>query len=92
MQCFLILQFGLFLVVLSQHLEVAMADFADIASDIEQQRLQQSLTNRTQFTAHSHYDCDDCGEEIPAQRRAIGGVTRCVMCQTKFEAKQKHFR
>lgn len=69
-----------------------MADFADIASDIEQERLQQSLQNRPQFTAHSNYVCEDCGEEIPAQRRAIGGVTRCIECQTKFEAKQKHFR
>lgn len=69
-----------------------MADFADIASDIEQERLQQSLQNRPQFTAHSHYECEECGEEIPAQRRAIGGVTHCIGCQTKLEAKQKHFR
>lgn len=69
-----------------------MADFADTASEIEQERLQQSLQNRAQFTTHSHFECDECGEEIPAQRRSIGGVTRCVGCQTEFEAKQKHFR
>lgn len=69
-----------------------MADFADTASDIEAECLQQSLQNRPQFTAHSNYECEDCGEEIPAQRRALGGVTRCIGCQTQFEAKQKHFK
>lgn len=69
-----------------------MADFADVASDIEAERIQHSLQNRAQFTAHSNFECDDCGEEIPAQRRAIGGVTRCIKCQSNFEAKQKHFR
>lgn len=68
-----------------------MVDFADVASDLEQERLQQSLQNRPQFTAPSNYVCE-CGEEIPANRRAIGGVTHCVDCQTKIEAKQKHFR
>lgn len=69
-----------------------MADFADIASDLEAERIQQSLQNRTQFTGQSYFECDDCGEEIPAQRRAIGGMTRCIKCQSDFEAKQKHFR
>lgn len=69
-----------------------MADFADIASDLEEERLQQSLQNRPQFSAYSNYECEDCGEEIPAQRRAIGGVTLCIKCQTKLEAKQKHYR
>lgn len=69
-----------------------MADFADVASDLEQERLTQSLNNRRQFDVVSELDCDDCGEEIPAQRRVLGGVTRCILCQTRFEAKQKHFR
>ena len=69
-----------------------MADFADMASDIEAEHLHQSLQNRPQFTAHSNYEYEDCGEEIPVQRRAIGGVTHCIGCQTKLEAKQKHFR
>lgn len=69
-----------------------MVDFADVASDLEQERLTKSLNNRRQFDAVSELDCDDCGEEIPAQRRTLGGVTRCIQCQTNFEAKQKHFR
>jgi phage/conjugal plasmid C-4 type zinc finger TraR family protein len=68
-----------------------MADFADVASALESERLQQSLQNRQQFTAHSNFECDDCGEEIPQIRRELGGATRCIQCQTNFEAKQKHF-
>ena len=29
--------------------------------------------------------CATCGDEIPAKRRALGGVTRCTPCQTLFE-------
>lgn len=33
--------------------------------------------------------CEDCGVEIPAERQAIGGITRCVHCQSEMESKQK---
>lgn len=69
-----------------------MADFADMASDIAEENLQRTIQNRTNFQIESQFDCEDCAIEIPAQRRALGGVTRCILCQTKFEAKQKHFR
>ncbi|MGO3562804.1 TraR/DksA family transcriptional regulator [Pseudomonas helleri] len=29
--------------------------------------------------------CLDCDKEIPAARRALGGMTRCVLCQSIFE-------
>lgn len=69
-----------------------MADFADIATDIAEERLQRSISARAQFKAESNPECEDCGETIPAQRRALGGVIRCIQCQIKFEATQKHFR
>lgn len=75
-----------------QCLGAVMADFADIASGLEQDRLTQSLNNRSRFETESELDCNDCGDVIPAQRRALGGVTRCILCQTNFEAKQKHFK
>ena len=39
-------------------------------------------------------DLVDMAEEFRAQQMqaAIGGVTRCIQCQTNFEAKQKHFK
>lgn len=29
--------------------------------------------------------CEDCDNEIPAARQALGGMTRCVLCQSIFE-------
>ncbi|MDF2641868.1 MAG: prophage DksA/TraR family C4-type zinc finger protein [Pseudomonas sp.] len=29
--------------------------------------------------------CEDCDKEIPAARQALGGMTRCVPCQTLTE-------
>lgn len=69
-----------------------MVDLVDMAEEFRAHQLEQQILARTQFSAHSHHECDDCGEEIPAQRRTLGGVTRCIQCQTEFEAKQKHFR
>ena len=68
-----------------------MVDLVDMAEEFRAQELQVSINSRQQFTTVSELFCEDCGAEIPAQRRAIGGVTRCIQCQT-IEAKQKHFR
>ena len=35
-------------------------------------------------------ECEDCGEEIPEQRRTlVMGCTRCIYCQGLFERKLK---
>lgn len=37
-------------------------------------------------------ECEDCGEDIPEQRRTLmKGCTRCIYCQELFERKQKGF-
>lgn len=69
-----------------------MVDLVDMAEEFRDFQMQQSINARTQFEAESNYECEDCDNKIPEQRRALKGVTRCVQCQTKFEAKQKHFR
>ncbi|WP_171334249.1 TraR/DksA C4-type zinc finger protein [Acinetobacter sp. CFCC 10889] len=69
-----------------------MVDLVEMAEEFQAMNLQEKINARTQFTVPSHDECDDCGEDIPVQRQALGGVTRCIECQTKFEAKQKHFR
>ncbi len=33
----------------------------------------------------SRSTCLDCEEAIPAARQALGGIQRCVPCQTIFE-------
>ncbi|ENX48788.1 MULTISPECIES: TraR/DksA C4-type zinc finger protein [Acinetobacter] len=69
-----------------------MVDLVDMAEEFQAMNLQEKINARAQFTACSNYECEDCGEDIPDQRRAIGGVTCCIKCQFSFEAKQKHFR
>jgi len=69
-----------------------MVDLVDMAEEFRTQQMQAPIGSRPQFDKESELDCEDCGAEIPVQRRALGSVTRCVQCQSNFEAKQKHFR
>lgn len=68
-----------------------MADVGDVASSLEQECLNISLMNRKTFDAPSELECLQCGEDIPEQRRAIGGVIYCVGCQSALENRQKHY-
>lgn len=36
-------------------------------------------------TGPSRTHCEDCDNEIPAARQVLGGMTRCVPCQSTFE-------
>ena len=41
----------------------------------------------------SAFECIDCGNPIPEQRRmAVPGCLRCIDCQDIFELKQKHYQ
>lgn len=69
-----------------------MADIIDNSSDYEQLMLQKAIDNRVQFIGESNFECDECGNEIPAPRRALGGVKFCVACQQVIELKKAHYR
>lgn len=60
-----------------------MADVADIANEMEQERITRILNNRQQTSNHkSAIDCRECDDPIPEARRvAIPGVVTCVHCQ-----------
>lgn len=59
-----------------------MADIADIANDYAERELQERLHGRVQYQGHSQKACNDCGCEIPLQRReAVPGVRLCIGCQ-----------
>jgi len=64
-----------------------MADTADRASELIEERMAQALAGRGGPAAPSETHCVDCDDEIPERRRALGGVTRCVDCQGIFEAR-----
>ena len=67
-----------------------MADIADFANDLVQERLDQALAARNAAkptsAAHSFMYCDNCEEPIPEARRlAVQGCIYCVSCQTVDE-------
>lgn len=60
----------------------------DRAQALEQRDRDQAIAAAlagARSTGPSLEHCDECGEEIPEARRALGGMTRCVPCQTTFE-------
>jgi phage/conjugal plasmid C-4 type zinc finger TraR family protein len=69
-----------------------MADLADVAGEISDERLAYALENRQQYNLVSEVECLECGNEIPEQRRALGGVTLCIDCQTVVENENKLYR
>lgn len=69
-----------------------MPDAVDIAQDIIEQNLADTLQNAKRFDTPSHFECIECGNEIPEQRRKLGSVKLCIECQTALETKQEHLR
>jgi phage/conjugal plasmid C-4 type zinc finger TraR family protein len=67
-----------------------MADVADIAQEIEQQRIDNLLANHAaKQGVLSRTFCEDCEILIPKERLAIlRGICRCVDCQEIYERKQ----
>lgn len=60
----------------------------DRAQELEQWQRDQAIAAaraRLRSTGSSQEECQGCGDEIPEARRALGGMTRCVPCQTNFE-------
>lgn len=60
----------------------------DRAQALEQRQRDQAITaalTRARSTGPSLTHCEDCDGEIPEARRALGGKSRCVPCQTHFE-------
>jgi phage/conjugal plasmid C-4 type zinc finger TraR family protein len=72
-----------------------MADNADIASEMMQNRLEGALAKRPRWIGidMAVTDCDDCGHEIPqARRQAAPWATTCIECQGIREMKTKQRR
>ena len=65
-----------------------MADDIDLASKRIDAEMQALLRVLPTFDTASLDECQDCGEETPSKRRAIGGVKRCVDCQNHFEGRR----
>ena len=67
-----------------------MADDADLAQSFIPEVDASAISHK--FTLPSNEYCDECGEDIPEKRRALGGVTHCVFCQGFLEEDSKRRR
>ena len=68
--------------------EAEVAQILDITrSQSAVERVQRELAQQRSQPSLEH--CEDCGEEIPQQRREISrGCTRCIHCQTLWERRK----
>lgn len=62
----------------------------DRAQALEQRQRDQAINAqlalaRRESAGASLTHCQDCDNEIPAARQALGGKIRCVPCQSLFE-------
>lgn len=66
-----------------------MSDAADLASDIEEERMANILANRPKaFVGVSATECEECSATIPeGRRKALPGVQTCVNCAQLNEDK-----
>ena len=77
---------------------LTMADIADFANDLVQERLDQALAARNAakpvLAAHSFLFCVSCDDPIPEARRlALPGCDLCVVCQSVVESREaRHAR
>ncbi|PWB34663.1 conjugal transfer protein TraR [Pseudomonas sp. SDI] len=64
----------------------------DRAQALEQRQRDQAIAAaraQAPSSGPSLTHCEDCDSEIPEARRALGGKTRCVPCQSLHERAQR---
>lgn len=75
---------------------LSMADIADFANDLVQERIDRAMAARnaskSQVITHSFLFCLDCDEAIPEARRdAQLGCTRCFECQSENDQMEARY-
>lgn len=69
-----------------------MVDWFDRAQELEQRQRDQAIKAQLLKpvpVGPSLTHCQDCDKEIPPARQALGGMTRCVPCQTDHEQSKR---
>ena len=62
-----------------------MSDIIDRANEVAQEEIDRLLASACRFDTPSLAECIDCSEDIPEGRQRLGGVTRCIDCQSEHE-------
>jgi phage/conjugal plasmid C-4 type zinc finger TraR family protein len=73
-----------------------MADVADYANDLVQDRIDRALAERSALKVstigHSLLFCETCDDPIPEARRlAQAGCTQCVSCLSQLESREARY-
>lgn len=76
----------------TQDQEQDIMNEGDIASKYVEHHIKTALDKRVKFEGKSLEECVLCGNDIPPKRQALGGVTKCIDCQSRSEGKNKHYR
>lgn len=70
-----------------------MVDIADLADEAIEESLNRSIAQIPRYTGISAKECEECGKEIPEDRReAVKGVKVCAPCGALVELKAKGVR
>lgn len=70
-----------------------MADICDQADEVIAEDLSHALANIPRYEGVSATECEECGEDIPYDRRqAVPGVNTCYECAGKLELAKKGVR
>ncbi|MGV7960376.1 TraR/DksA family transcriptional regulator [Photorhabdus tasmaniensis] len=71
-----------------------MSDVIDRACQYAEETLERRILRHiNRPVSVSVFECEECGELIPSERRMkVIGVTCCVSYQEVFEREQKHYR
>ncbi|WP_432779740.1 TraR/DksA family transcriptional regulator [Pseudomonas corrugata] len=69
-----------------------MVDWFDRAQELEQRQRDQAIQaqlRQPRPVGPSLTHCQDCDNEIPVARQTLGGMTRCVTCQSGYEKRKR---
>ncbi|MBI6949826.1 TraR/DksA C4-type zinc finger protein [Pseudomonas koreensis] len=70
-----------------------MADIVDLAGPVIDEVVNHGLKQIVRYTGISAKECEDCGDEIPEDRRAaVQGVKLCAPCGALVELKARGVR
>lgn len=70
-----------------------MADICDQADEVIAEDLNHALANIPRYEGVSATECEECGDDIPNERReAVRGATTCFECACRIELAKKGVR
>ena len=57
----------------------------------QENQLNQVKVKPRDYSTPSLAECEECGNDIPPERQALGAVTLCIECKRKAEIKSNQY-